>query len=113
VFAAIKMHRLGSGIDDAIVTGIDREGAQVPLDHFRPALAGILAAIKPVMGYTGEDDLGMAGPRMNAIDDRTVEGFARDRAVAVFRVEHDHAFMGRGVKAKRAGHGGFSAAVLV
>src|SRR5262249_38600426 len=80
ILPALERNRLGAGIDDAIVMGIDRDGTQIAIQQLRPVAAAIRAAIEPVMRHAGKNDLRMRVARMNAIDDRAAESIGEEAA---------------------------------
>src|SRR5689334_3299334 len=52
VFTAEQSHRLDAAIHDLTVGRIDRDGADVAVEYFRPALAGICGTVQTIVGDT-------------------------------------------------------------
>src|SRR5688572_12917547 len=57
VFAAIEMNRFGSGVNDAIISWVNRHPSNIAFEGALPMPAGILSAVQTVKGYACKDNL--------------------------------------------------------
>jgi hypothetical protein len=57
VLAAIEMNRFGPGVNDTIISWINRDPPNIAFEGALPMPAGILSAIQTVKGNPGKDNL--------------------------------------------------------
>src|SRR5712692_3565281 len=105
ILAAMQVDRLGPGIDDAIVSRIDGDRADVPVQDFAPVPCGIIGSVQAVAGHSHEDAFRAPETGCLGIDDGARKGLGYQLAGAVPQAEHQHALVRSGVDTDSISHG--------
>src|SRR5262245_53357995 len=74
VFAAVKMNRLDSHLDDLFICRIDSDRPDVAFKHSEPIFPGVVGAIEPVLCDAEIDDIGLASQSVDGVDRAALKG---------------------------------------